>query len=211
MSSSKACMLYSLSPFITVFFAFFILGEKLNLIKFCGMILGFLGLTPMFYIRTLDEILSGTFFLLSLPEIVLIISVIFSVLGWVFLKKVINLGYSYIFANAISMFLGGVFILLHSFYSNNFWIELPVNDFKLFLLYTIITSVISNFICYNLFGFLLKYYSSIFMSFAGLMTPLFAALFGWFFLGESITYHYFVSCILFFLGLTLFHNKEIKK
>ncbi|MDP2762927.1 MAG: DMT family transporter [Enterobacteriaceae bacterium] len=211
MSSSKACMLYSLSPFMTVVLAFFILKEKLNLNKLFGMVFGFLGLIPMIYVRTYSEISTGEVLIFSLSEVILIFSVFFSVLGWIFLKKLINIGYSYIFANAISMFFGGFFILIHSFFVDDFWIIFPVNNIKLFVFYTVITSIISNLICYNLFGYLLKYFSTAFMMFAGLMTPFFASVFGWLFLNETITYHYIVSIILFFFGLFIIYNEEMKK
>ncbi len=69
--------------------------------------------------------------------------------------------------------------------------------------------LISNLICYNLYGHLLKRYSATFMSFAGLMTPLFAVFFGWVFLAESVDVSFFVSLVLFLLGLYCFHSEEL--
>jgi drug/metabolite transporter (DMT)-like permease len=44
---------------------------------------------------------------------------------------------------------------------------------------------------------------------AGLVTPLFASLFGWYFLDEEITWHFFASMALFSIGLTLFYLEEL--
>lgn len=208
MSSAKACMIYSLSPFITAIIAFLILKEILTKKKILGMFIGFLGLVPMIFFKTYEEYNVGIFFVFSFSEIALILSVFFSVLGWVFLKKIVNLGYSFVFANGFSMFVGGVVILIHSFLFGEIWNPVPVLNFKYFFIYTLITCIISNIICYNLFGYLLKYFSTTFMTFSGLVTPFFASFFGWLFLNEIITWHFFLSISLFSFGLVIFYREE---
>ena len=208
MSSAKACMIYSLSPFITAVIAFFILKESITKKKTIGMFFGFLGLIPMLFFKTYEEYNVDTFFIFSFSEISLILSVLFSVLGWVFLKKIIKLGYSFIFANSISMFFGGFFILIHSYLCGENWNPFPIFNIKYFFIYTLITCIISNVICYNLFGFLLTYFSTTFMTFSGLMTPFFASFFGWMFLNELITWHFFLSIFLFFIGFLIFYSEE---
>lgn len=178
MTSSKACMLYSLSPFVTALFSFIILNEKLNTKKFIGMSIGFLGLIPLTFYKTYKELNIVNILSLSLSEITLILSVFCSVIGWIMLKKIVNNGYSFIFANGISMFVGGIFILTHSYVFGENWDPFPIKNTNLFIFYTLITCIISNFICYNLFGYLLKYFSTTFMTFSGLMTPFFASFFG---------------------------------
>lgn len=49
------------------------------------------------------------------------------------------------------------------------------------------------------------------MSFAGLTTPIFTAIFGWFFLDEVVTWSFYLSLILVFIGLFLFDQEELKK
>ena len=208
MSSAKACMIYSLSPFMTAVIAFFILKEMLSKKKLAGLFFGFLGLVPMICLKTYEEYNVNMFFMFSFSELALILSVFFSVLGWIILKKIIHLGYSFVHANALSMFFGGMLILGHSFLFGETWSPVPVSNIKYFLFYTIITCVISNMICYNLFGYLLKYFSTTFMTFSGLMTPFFASFFGWLFLNEVITWHFFVSLFLFTLGLIIFYKEE---
>ncbi len=47
------------------------------------------------------------------------------------------------------------------------------------------------------------------MSLAGLVTPLFASLFGWYFLNESISWHFFASMVLIAIVLVIFYQEEI--
>lgn len=208
MASSKACLIYSVSPFITAFIAFFLLNEKLDKKKIIGMIIGFLGLVPISFYKTIDEIKLNNIYIFSVAEIYLIIAVISSVFGWVFLKKILQLGYSFFQANGISMFIGGLFILLNSLLFKENWTPIPVTNLWSFMFFTLITCIISNIICYNLFAYLLKYFSTTFMTFSGLMTPFFAVFWGFIFLDESITYHFFLSMFIFIIGLFIFFLQE---
>lgn len=208
MISSKVCLIYSTSPFITAIISFLILNEKLNVRKSIGIIIGLFGLMPIIYFKSRIENLTVN---LSLPEISVMLAVVSSVLGWIYLKKIIKLGYSFIIANGISMFLGGTLILFHSFVFGENWNILPVKNWSYFIPLTIISIIISNIICYNLFGYLLKYFSTTFMTFAGLITPFFASFFGWLFLNENISNYFYLSTIIFLVGLLIFYKEEHKK
>ncbi len=208
MSSSKACMIYSISPFLTAIIAFFFLNETITKKKIIGLIIGISGIIPIINVKTVEELNIDNISFFSMSEISLILSVIFSVLGWISLKKIITLGYSYITANSISMLTGGILTLIHSYLSGESWTPLPIIEYKNFFYYTLLTCAISNLICYNLFGYLLKYFSTTFMTFAGLITPFFASLFGFFFLNEIITINFFLSIIIFLLGLIIFYKEE---
>ncbi len=210
MSSAKACIIYSLSPFITLIVSYFVFKEILSKKKIYGLMIGFLGLIPIIFHKTHDEFEVGNFFMFSFSELSLILSVFFSVLGWFFLKKTISYGYSFIFVNGVSMFFGGILILLHSFLFEDFLIKTPVSNIKYFFFYTCVMCVISNLICYNLFGYLLRYFSVTFMTFSGLITPFFASFFGWLFLKETISWFFSISIFFFFLGLLMFYNEEKK-
>jgi drug/metabolite transporter (DMT)-like permease len=207
-SSSKACMIYSISPFITYIMAFFILKEKITYKKTLGLFIGISGLIPIIFSKTTEEIKIIKFMFLSSAEISLLISVFFSILGWIYLKKLIKIGYSYIYLNGISMFFGGICIILLSLKFEN-WKPIPINNFNSFVFYIIVTTIISNIICYNLFGYLLKYFSTTFMTFSGLMTPFFASIFGYIFLNEIIPINYLLSMILFLLGLLIFYYNDV--
>jgi len=106
------------------------------------------------------------------------------------------------------MLTGGILILVQSYIIGENWNPLPIINFKIFMTYTIITCLISNIICYNLFGYLLKYFSTTFMTFAGLVTPFFASFFGHIFFNENITIYFLISITIFFLGLIIFYKEE---
>ncbi len=212
MISAKACLIYSLSPFLAALVAYIVLKEKLTSKKWLGLCIGFTGLIPIFMTQSSSENSGGGIGFISLAEISVLVAVFCSVYGWTLLKKVINeFQYSPLMANAISMTLGGILALLHSYLAGEAWTPVPVTDFNPFIKKTLLMCLISNIVCYNLYGYLLKRYSATFMSFAGLVTPFFASLFGWYFLGETISWHYFASIAVFSIGLTIFYQEELKR
>ncbi len=212
MVSSKACLLYSLSPFVSALVAFVILKEHLSSKKLLGMLIGFLGLLPVLFAQTQEEVSGGTFLMFTLAELAMVGAVFCSVYGWIMLKKVMqDYTYSPLLANGMSMTIGGVMALMHSYFAHEQWAPVPVTNFQAYAINTLIMCLISNLICYNLYGYLLKRFSATFMSFAGLVTPLFASLFGFFWLNEVITWHFFVAIALFILGLAIFYREEMSQ
>lgn len=211
MSSYKVCLIYSLSPFVSAFLAYILLQETMNKRKWMGMTIGFLGLAPILITSTQNELQSGTFWLFSFAELSVMIAVFASSYGWILLKKIIvQHQVNTLFVNGFSMLVGGVLGLLHSYLSQESWQPVPIYSGMIspFLLSTLVMLIISNLICYNLYGLLLKKYSVTFMSFSGLVTPLFASYFGWFFLGEKILPAIFLAMPVFAVGLFIFHTGE---
>lgn len=212
MSSAKACLIYSLSPFIAALFAYWMLNETLTGKKWLGLVVGFFGLTPILFTQSSSTDLAKDLLFFSWAELALIIAVFASVYGWILLKKIVSeYRYSFIMANGISMLIGGVLALVHSYVSGEQWTPIPVigGHFGPFIECALWMTLISNVVCYNLYGYLLKRFSATFLSLAGLITPLFASLFGWYFLHEVITWHFFASMALFSIGLTLFYQEEL--
>lgn len=210
MMSSKACLLYSLSPFVSALIAYLVLNERLSAKKALGMGVGFLGILPIIFAQTQGELSSGKLFVFTLAELALFGAVIFSVYGWIVLKKVVSeYNYSMLVANGYSMLFGGLLALGHSYVVGEGWAPIPVSDGQAFVVNMLIMCLISNLICYNLYGHLLKRFSATFMSFAGLVTPLFASLFGFLFLGEVVTWHFYIAMGLFALGLLFFYRQEV--
>lgn len=210
LTSFKTCFIYSLSPFLSALFAYLALKETMSLKKWVGLLIGFLGFIPILLSQTSSEEETGKFLLFSWAEIAVILAVICSVYGWILLKKVVSeRDYSPIMANGISMLLGGSLALFHSFLVDE-WNPLPVTEYEPFITCALILIVISNFICYNLYGYLLKQHSATFLSFAGLTTPLFTALYGWLYLGEIVNWPFYLSFAIVFSGLFLFYQEELK-
>jgi len=78
-----------------------------------------------------------------------------------------------------------------------------------FVTMLLVIVIVSNLICHNLYGFLLKKYSPTLLSFAGFITPIFAALYGWLFLSEAISWQLMLSSLVIFLGLGIFYHDEL--
>lgn len=211
LTSVKTCFIYSLSPYLSALFSYFIFAEKMTWKKWLGLSIGFAGLLPILMNQTPSEEVTGHFLMFSWAEIAVMGAAICSVYGWILLRQLVkDGGYSPIMANGLSMLVGGVFSLTHSFAVEK-WDPIPVLEYAPYIECVILLIVISNLVCYNLYGVLLKKFSATFMAFAGFTTPLFTALFGWIFLGEVMTWPYYLSLAIVFPGLLIFYQEELQR
>lgn len=209
LTSFKTCFIYSLSPFASALFSYFIFSEKMSPKKWGGLLLGFAGLMPVLLAQTTAEERGGQFFLFSWAELAVMGAALCSVYGWILLKQTVNdSGHSPLFANGVSMLAGGAFALVHSYFKES-WHPIPVTEYIPFAACALLLIVISNLISYNLYGWLLKRFSPTFMSFAGLSTPIFSAFFGWIYLNEQIEWPFYVSLLVVSSGLLLFYQEEL--
>jgi drug/metabolite transporter (DMT)-like permease len=211
LSAAKACFIYSLSPFLSALFSYFQFKEKLTTKKLMGLLIGFVGFFPVLLSQSGSEELAPGISFLSWAEIALILATISAVYGWVLLRKLgkDEEGMSPLMANGSSMVIGGVFALGHSLMTEN-WNPIPVTQFTPFFEGVMLMILISNLICYNLYGWLLKRFTATFLSFAGLLTPLFAAFFGWVVLKETVNWTFFFSVGVISFGLWLVYAEELK-
>lgn len=220
---AKACLLYNLSPFITAILCYFLRNERLAFRQVCGLIIGFLGFIPILIAQTPLEQFGWHVGFLSSYEMALIFSVFSSAYGWMIVKKLLDKRYSLLLINGISMTGGGILAFILSLIKEglptikNAPITIPsivevigVGGEHMVMLgiYTFGLVLIANIIGYNLYGYLLSRYSATFLSFAGFMTPLYAALLGWVFFGEKVTWHFFATMMLVVFGLYLFYEKK---
>ena len=211
LTSFKTCFIYSLSPFLSALFSYFIFSEKLSGKKWIGLAVGIVGLMPILFNESHMESQAGQLLFFSWAEISVMLAATCSVYGWILLRQLINEeGYSPFMANGLSMLLGGAMALGHSYFVEN-WNPIPVTQSLPFLECTILLIVISNIICYNLYGTLMKKYSATFLSFAGFTTPMFTAFFGWLYLGEVVTWPFYLSAVIVFAGLLLFYQEELQR
>jgi drug/metabolite transporter (DMT)-like permease len=209
LTSFKTCFIYSLSPFVSALFSYWMFAEKMNGKKWLGLLIGFVGFIPILLHETASEGLTGHFFYLSWAEISVMLAAVCSVYGWILLKQLVQENhYSPFMANGISMAIGGALALVHSLFVEE-WNPIPVIAYVPFFECAILLIIISNFVCYNLYGFLLKRYSATFISFAGFITPLFSALFGWYYLNEVVALPFYLSASIVFVGLFIFYQEEL--
>lgn len=233
-SASKTALLFNLSPFFTALFAYIFFAEALTKKKWLGLIVGFVGFMPTLMSKAPEEAVAGSIGFFSFPELVLFISVVSSCYGWILMQKMVSHEkHSPLMINGIAMLGGGLMCLgvsrlvegpyaiasVPRFGTHitpfdawlTQWIHADYSGIFLFLFYTAALIIIANFICYNLYGWLLSHYSATFVSFAGFTTPLFAALFAWLFRGETTNWEFFASCLFVFIGLYIFYQEELKR
>lgn len=220
LTAAKTCFIYSLSPFFAALFSYLHFGEKMNGRKWIGMLVGFLGFIPLLATQKgADELVTNIPFL-SWPELAMVGASICTAYGWILLRLIVNPSetkekqspVSPLMANGISMFLGGLLALGHSFLIDS-WNPMPIaaSSFGPFLQSVIFMTLISNILCYNLYGYLLKKFTATFLSFMGLLSPIFASLNSWFFLGEQPSAIIFLSTAIVSLGLWMIYSAELRQ
>ena len=234
-SASKAAFMFNLSPFVTALFAYMFFKERVTGRQWVGMLLSFAGTLPMLMGpgQAAEQSAMHVGFL-SLPEICLLGSVLTAAYGWIVMTKlVVNKHYSPIFVNGIGMLCGGLAALITSFafeekpllkcvsqLTNSDILKQTIGgglfacsgrDLLVFAVYIALLILVANIIFYNSYGFLLKKYTPTFLSLVGLLCPLFTAFLGWIFLGEKVTWIFFVSLAVVLLGAYIFYKDELKQ
>lgn len=213
MTAAKTCFFYSLSPFFTALLSYFHFKEKMNRLKWIGMAVGFIGFLPVLMTQKgSGELLSSLAFL-SWPELALIGATLCSCYGWILLRLLVkDQETSSLMANGSSMLIGGVLALVHSFAVEP-WSPLPVPtaDFPQFLQGITAMTLVSNILCYNLYGYLLKRFTATFISFMGLLSPIFASLSAWAVVGERPSPVIFLSTAVVSIGLWLIYSGELRQ
>lgn len=213
LSAAKASFIYSLSPFFSALFSYIHFGEKMNRRKWLGLGIGFVGFVPVLLLQTGSEDLLSVWKFLSLPSLALMGAALAGVYGWVLLRLAVKQSdISPFMANGTSMFLGGAMALVHSFFVDS-WNPIPIAQGHVYDVTKIvlILTFLSNIVCYNLYGMMLKRYTATFLSFMGLLSPIFASLTGWVLLGEPISWTIFCSTAVVSMGLWIVYKAELKQ
>ncbi len=211
-TSFKSSFFFNLAPFITAIFSYFFFNERMTIKKWLGLSISFLGFIPELIQRIPAEEMVGGVFFLAWPDIAMIGAVTSACYGWIIMRQVVKgQGDSPFMVNGIGMLGGGLLALLTSYVMEGYWQISPVNNIGAFLALTALIIIVVNIIFYNFYGFLLREYTATFLSFAGFMCPLFAALFGVIFLGEQVTWHFFFSSLIVLCGLYIFYQEELRQ
>lgn len=213
LTAAKACFIYSLSPFFAAFFSYLHFGEKINRRKALGLGIGFLGIIPVLSLQTGGEELLNAFAIFSWPALAIIGAAMCSVYGWVLLRLIVkDHMVSPTMANGSSMLIGGMIAFGHSLFSEQ-WNPTPIvaDAFIPFFGWTLLMAFVSNILCYNLYGMMLKKFTATFLSFVGLLSPVFASLHGWVFLGEPLSWLIFLSTGIVCFGLWIVYSAELKQ
>lgn len=214
LTAAKTCFIYSLSPFFAALFSYFHFKEKMSKAKWIGMFIGVLGMIPVFMTQTGSEELFSAFGFLTWPTLAIVGAALFSVYGWVILRLIVkDSEISPVMANGSSMAIGGVMALVASYFVDGWSPSLPVvaGAMAPFAAGLLGMAVLYNIFCYNLYGMLLKRFTATFLSFMGLLSPIFASLTGWLFLGETPSWQIFLSTGFVSIGLFIVYRAELKQ
>ena len=121
LTSSKTCLLYNLSPFITALLTYFLFNHKLSAQKWMGLIVGFAAMLPILVAHTVQENALIGWGFLSLPELALLFAVASAAYGWIIMKDlVLHKGYNPMMVNGTGMIGGGIAALLTALYFEGF-------------------------------------------------------------------------------------------
>lgn len=227
-SSSKACLIYNLSPFVTAALSYFLFKSKITFRQAIGLTIGFLGFMPILFDQYYNGDTTNVIGFISVAEGVLLVSVISAAYGWLVMKQLINRGYSIVTINGVGLLGAGIIAIVHSLLTEG-WpviqarggydivplrnmvtalVPFGYTNVVMFSIYLILLVLIAHIICYILYGYLLRYYSATFLSFAGFTTPLFAAILGWLLLGERISWYFILTLVIVSYGLYIFYQDE---
>lgn len=208
-SASKTCFIYSLTPFFSALFSYIHFNEKMNPKKWLGMIIGFSAILPVLF----SQGGFADFTFITLAEIAVVGATFFSMYGWILIRILVkDDSISYVSANGFSMLIGGAIALLHSFFVDS-WNPTPVTQGGglTFLQGLLAIILISNIICFNLYGYLLKKYTATFLSFVGLLSPVFASFSEWIILGAPPSPIIILSSLVVIAGLWIVYQEELKQ
>ncbi len=212
LSAAKTCFIYSLCPFFSALFSYLHFKEKMNARKWLGMAIGFVGFIPVLAMQKgSEELISGMSFL-SWPELAMMGAALCTSYGWILLRVLVKDSISPLMANGFGMLIGGLIAVFHSYLVEP-WNPIPVSSSGLlpFAQGILIMTLISNIICYNLYGMMLKRFTATFVSFMGLLSPIFASLNEWLFIGTAPSPIIFLSTAIVSCGLWIVYSAELKQ
>ena len=210
LTAAKVSLIWSLSPFITAVFAWFMFRERMTILKFVGMLIGFVGFIPIVIHEGAKETTLSSFLNITTADFALIGAVVSAAFAWSSFKKLLQKGYSSLFINGWAMLMGGCSAMALSPLFEP-WNPLPVRNWPITFGCLMALVLIGGIICYNLYGYLLKHYTVTFLSFAGGMVPFWTAMFQWLILHQRVSIAFVVSVLIISIGLYIFYREELRQ
>lgn len=202
--TAKVALIYMLSPFFGAVISYIFFKERLSKSQFMGLIIGLTGLIILLMGK------NGAAYNFSLADIAVVIAALATVIGWSAMKELVNnRSYSPILVNGVCLSIGGLFSMATSMVVEG-WYPLPVTNGLYCMAFVIASALIAHIISYNLYAYLLKKYTIVFMTFSSLSAPIFTAILSYFFLGEKVSQTFFISIIIIFIGMFFFYKDELK-
>ena len=213
MPSWKVAFMYGLSPVVAALLSYVACNERLTILKLTGLAICLVGFIPEIIIKAPLE--GSSIFYISFAEFLLFIAISAFVYGWILMRKMYRHSEtSSLFINGAGMLGGGFFSLIGSliqgifnYNAANGYLFFPVTSWHFFMFAGTLI-IIGNIMCTTLYTLLLKRYTASLVTFNELITPLFAAFYGWLFLNETVSWFFFPSLLTILVGMYLFYIEE---
>jgi len=207
-NSIKATLFYTLSTFITPIYAFFFFGQRMTRRKWLGLCIGLAGVLPTLLASSPSEETMKAFGTFSWPELALLCGVAAYCYGWVHIKKLMLQQYPPFMINGVALLWGGI-MALGAAHLTETW--QPITEPMAFLGWFWLLVILGNVFAANLYAVLFKYYTISLVAFSTLTIPLFAAVYSYFLLGETMTKEMMLSMVIISVGLYIFYQEELKQ
>lgn len=203
LSSYQVAFFSALDPLLTAILSYFLKGQSLNKIEIVGVTGAIVGSIPMLLSMAHAP---GQTTIAILPMLAVFGYIIINRYGWIKMSDVTReQGYSVSHIVSIMSLMGGSLSLGSSLIVDRHCTSLLSCFFSFPLLCMFVyVMLISTLVCSQAYTSLLKEYSVTFMSLTEFLTPLFVTFYGWLFLHEKITYHFFLSALLVLTSLAIF-------
>lgn len=211
MSSTLSAYLYGLTPFITGIVSYVVLYERLTLLQVCALCIAFAGNSVLWQCVLCD--MGPLNWYDVLPVLAVIGAMAASSYGWVLMRKAVTTTtLPVLVLNGWSMIFGGIGAAVLQALVGETGLPITSDAWSKFLTITALIILASNVIFSNLYGYLLRTYSATFVALAGVTCPLWAFLFGWLFLGESLPLtRMLIATVCLALGLLLFYLHDLTR
>lgn len=207
LSTTKMAFMLNITPFLVALFSYWAFKERLSGQQWVGLMLGFLGLIPILCLSCPGQMAHKNIFLFSWAELAILAEIAAHSYALILTRKLVkDAGHGASLTNGIRMLGGGILALITALMIEDCT---AITQHVPFYGWLAALIIISNIICHNAYIHLLKRYSATFLSFTDFLSPLFVAFYGWLFLHETISWHYYVASITVFIGLYLFYRQEL--
>lgn len=197
-------LITAISPFFTALFAYMFFSETISYKQWIGLITGLSGLIPLMLVTKSNAILCNVW-----PVLSIFFSAACYCYGQISLRILIrDHHYSASLINGICMIASGFLGLVTSLICHECIVITHVKSFAIGFLLLIL---ISNVLCRPFYDNLLRQYSTTFLSCTDFLHPLFASLYSWLFLHETISWHFGIASCIVCSGLYLFYQNELQQ
>jgi drug/metabolite transporter (DMT)-like permease len=211
-TSTESSLIFNLSPFASALFSYFWFGERMTSTKWAGLLIGFCSVPLLLCTGGVGCVTPLLFYGSRIfPIFVTCCAVAFGSYNWIVVRELVkNRGYAPLMVNGVTMAIGGFCALITGLLVDTSPLVFPGQGLR-FALITLLNVAICSGLFSTMYGLLLKKYTATLLSFAGCLTPIMTALFGWLLLGETLSWAIAGAALLVILGLFIFYREELRQ